>query len=200
MKKILFIFLLFLAFVIGFSISQISSINKKDKADENNDNYKVEVSTSIISPSVNPNDEYNNQNTYNNPIDEYFIPRINDSSLCEAEKREYQDSYRGVWKAEFENIMLWMNNKCVYQEDNDNLTAYKSSVEQLIDSTYSVVVTDWLDDYQLSPTSPERNSWGNGTRSGLNQIQAEIYRDAGMRLIDDSYSFLNKDYSKELYE
>lgn len=225
MKKILFIILLLSVFALGFSVSQISSINNKENAYKNNNNTKVKITTTHISPTIIPNNSNNNQNitgganaiskniisnthdndgiianTYNNPIDEYFIPRINDATLCEAEMREYQDTYRGVWKAEFDNIMLWMNKKCVYQEDKDKLTVYKNSVEHLIDSTYTVVVTDWLDDYKLPPKSSERNSWGNGTRSALNQIQAEIYRDAGMRLVDKDYSFLKKDYSKEHYE
>jgi hypothetical protein len=39
----------------------------------------------------------------------------------------------------------------------------------------------------------------------LNQLEGEIYRDAGMRLIKsisyrDDYVFLDVDYSKELYE
>jgi hypothetical protein len=136
---------------------------------------------------------------YCNPIDKYFIPRINNASP-EAKRREYQDTYRGVWESEFENIMKWMDKKCVYQKDKDKLIAYENSVMQLIDSTYAVIVTDWLDDYNLPPDSADRDSWGNGTRSGLNQIQAEIYRNSGMRLIDKSYTFLDKDYSKEHYE
>jgi hypothetical protein len=225
MKKLRFIILLLSVFALGFSVSQISNIYKKDNFYKNNENLKDEVITSEISPLLIPNDTGNNQNItvrtnvlskniisnpadnegiitniYNNPIDEYFIPRINGSDLCEAEIREYQDTYKGVWKAEFDNIMLWMNNKCVYQEDKHKLNTYKKSVEQLIDATYKIIVTDWQDDYKLPPKSPERNSWGNGTRSALNQIQAEIYRDAGMRLIDKSYSFLKKDYAKEHYE
>jgi len=46
---------------------------------------------------------------------------------------------------------------------------------------------------------------GNGTRSWLNQLEGEIYRDAGMRLIENihirgSYVFLDIDYSEESYE
>lgn len=136
---------------------------------------------------------------YSNPIDAYFLPRIKSAS-CEAERRQMQDTYRGVWKTEFENIMAWMQDKCVYQEDKDNLLLYEESVESLIETTRTVLVTDWLGDYELPPDSDERNSWGNGTRSGLNQKEAEIYRDAGMRLIDDSYIFMERDYSMELYE
>ncbi len=141
-------------------------------------------------------------NAYNNPIDEYFVPHINNPS-CEAELRGYQDTYRGVWESEFVNIMKWMYKKCKYQKDKDNLIAYKNSVEQLIDSAYTVIYTDLMDNYKKPPDSHDRNLSGNGTRSFLSQIRAEIYRDAGMKLIDiydRRYIFLDKDYSKEHYE
>jgi hypothetical protein len=138
--------------------------------------------------------------TYSNPIDEYFIPRINDAS---SGKTSYQDTYRGVWKAEFENILKLLDEKCVYQKDKDDLTAYKNSVEQLIKSTQDVVVTCWLDNYNMPPDT-YRHPSGNGTRSALGQIKGEIYRDASMLLIEKmynlNYKFLDKDYSKEHYE
>lgn len=133
---------------------------------------------------------------YSNPIDAYFLPRIENAS-CEAERRQMQDTYRGVWKTEFENIMAWMQDKCVYQEDKDNLLLYEESVESLVEATYTVLA---VTDYEFPPGSDERKSWGNSTRSNLNQEEAEVYRDAGMRLIDDSYIFMERDYSMELYE
>ena len=136
---------------------------------------------------------------YSNPIDAYFLPRIEHAS-CQVERREMQDTYRGVWKTEFENIMAWMQDKCVYQEDKDTLVLYEESVESLIETTRTILVTDWLGDYERPPGSNERNSWGNGTRSELNQKEAEIYRNAGMELIDDTYIFMERDYSMELYE
>lgn len=133
---------------------------------------------------------------YSNPIDAYFLPRIENAS-CEAERRQMQDTYRGVWKTEFENIMAWMQDKCVYQEDKDNLLLYEESVESLVEATYTVLA---VTDYEFPPGSDERKSWGNSTRSNLNQEEAEVYRDAGMKLIDDSYIFMERDYSMELYE
>ena len=133
---------------------------------------------------------------YSNPIDAYFLPRIENAS-CEAERRQMQDTYRGVWKTEFENIMAWMQDKCVYQEDKDTLLLYEESVESLVEATYTVLA---VTNYEFPPGSDERRSWGNSTRSNLNQKKAEVYRDAGMRLIDDSYIFMERDYSMELYE
>ena len=139
------------------------------------------------------------QEEYSNPIDAYFLPRIENAS-CEAERRELQDTYRGVWKTEFENIMVWMQDKCVYQEDKDTLLLFTKNVESLIETTRTILETDWLDNYSQPPGSDSRHSWGNGTRSGLNQKEAEIYRDAGMKLIDDTYIFKERDYALEHYE
>ena len=136
---------------------------------------------------------------YSNPIDAYFLPHIENAS-CEAERRELQDTYRCVWKTEFENVMVWMQEKCVYQEDKDHLLLFSKSVESLVETTHTILVTDWLDNYKQPPSSDGRKVWGNGIRSGLNQKEAEIYRDASMKLIDDTYIFEERDYSFEHYE
>lgn len=181
----------------GLSGKIDDNVDKSSKFMKSTNSKSITQSTSDgISTS---NNKITATNAYSNPIDEYFIPRIN-NALSQAGRREYQDTYRVVWKSEFENIMRCMYKKCKFQKDRDNLILYENSVKQLIDSTYNVVVTDWLESYKLPPESSTRNSWGNGTRSGLNQIQAEIYRDAGMRLVGEKYTFLDKDYSKEHYE
>ncbi len=132
---------------------------------------------------------------YANPIDAYFLPRIEQAS-CEAERREWQDHYREVWKTEFENVLSWMDQKCEYPEDREQLQLFAKSVETLIGTTRAVLVTDWLDHYGQPPGSG-RGSWGNGTRSGLNQTEAELYRDASMKLIDDRYVFMERSYAPE---
>lgn len=136
---------------------------------------------------------------YSNPIDAYYLPLIKNAG-CEAERRELQDDYRGVWKTEFENVMAWMQNKCVYQEDKDNLLLYQKSVDSLLDAANPVLITASLDDYNLPPDSAERNIWGTGTRSGINEKRGELYRAASMNLIDSTYVFLDRDYSLEHYE
>ena len=95
-----------------------------------------------------------------------------------------------------------MKDKCVYQVDIDKLSEYDAAVSVLVDATRTVLITDWLKDYELPPDSPDRYSWGNGTRSGLNQKQGESYRDAGMRLIGYYYDyiFLECDYASLHYE
>lgn len=214
---------LFVLTIYCITLLFLSSCSKKVDSDVASTQVTPQVSTiatsadtSTVAPSQGPsmsptpsaseitsplNIVSNNTIIYSNPIDEYFVPRINDKTKCEAEKRVYQDTYRDVWEAEYENIMKYMYSKCVYQVDKKNLATYNKNVEKLIDSTRTVMVTDWSDTYK-TPTDkryPGRIG-GNGTRSALNQIEAEIYRDAGMRLIDDTYIFLKKDYSKEHYE
>lgn len=136
-----------------------------------------------------------NQEEYSNPIDAWFLPRIENAS-CEAECRQLQDTYRGVWKTEFENVMVWLQDKCIYQEDKDNLLLFEESVESLIETTYTI----WVTDYDLPPGSDGRKSWGAGTRGVLSQKEGEIYRDVSMNVIDGTYIFMERDYSLELYE
>lgn len=135
---------------------------------------------------------------YSNPIDSYFLPRI-ENAKCEADRRELQDIYMCVWKTEFDNVMLWMQDKCVYQEDKDNLLLYRERVESLIEITCTILKTDWSNDYNRLSSS-DRSSGGIGTNSGLHQTKAEIYRDASVKLMYDTYVFMERDYSLEIYE
>lgn len=139
-----------------------------------------------------------NHTVYSNPIDAYFLPRIKYAS-CEIEVRVAQDKYLIVWSNEFEKIIKMMKAKCKYQKDKDVIDAYKKGINDLFDKTSSVLVTEWLDDYQLDPNSPNRGSWGNGTRSGLNQIRAEKLRNECLMLMPycKNYTYPNpKEFSK----
>ena len=64
---------------------------------------------------------------YGNPIDEYFLPRIA-TAFPEVARREYQDTYRGIWKSEFENIVQWVAENYTYQQDLDALSEYKKAL------------------------------------------------------------------------
>ena len=138
---------------------------------------------------------------YSNPIDEYFPPKI-ESAFPEIARRELQDAYRGVWEIEFQNVVAWLESKCYYQEDIDKLMKYTVSVDELISTARELMLNEWLAVYEILPNDPDRNSWGNGTRSGLNQVTGEIYRNAAILLIEhcDGYEFRKIDYSKEHYE
>ena len=134
---------------------------------------------------------------YHNPIDEYFLPRIQISS-SEVERRDYQDSYKGVWKEELYNILQWLDNKCVYQEDKDSLILLSKSVDDLINEYYRILLLEQFDLYLVKPD--ERVISGNAFRSNWNQIQGEIFRDVCIRLIADDYNFLERDYSQAVFE
>ena len=145
---------------------------------------------------------------YSNPIDEYFLPKF-ESAFPEVARRELQDTYRGVWEAEFENVIAWLKSKCYYQEDMDKMTQYAINVKNMVAAARVAVTMDWLDMYGISPDAPSKNThpygffeYGNGTRSGLNQIAGEIYRNAAMLLIDhcEGYAFRDVDYSQEYKE
>lgn len=145
---------------------------------------------------------------YNNPIDEYFLPKIYARDKCEAEIRDLQDTYKKVWKAEFKNVIKYLQEKCVYDEDKNNIKSMEKLVSDYAEKSREVIIPELLDAYKVNPNPGEgeetesRNSyWGNGTRSRLNQIEGEIYRDASMRIIDvwgeeTGYEFRKIDYSK----
>lgn len=145
------------------------------------------------------------KNLYDNPIDEYFLPKINAADSSQAEIRAYQDDYKYAWKKEFRNLTKWLSEKCTYKEDKKNIQEMKKSVLEYVEKSKKVISTELLDTYKVNPNPEQgeesRNSyWGNGTRSRLNQIEGEIYRDASMRIINlygmgEKYEFRKIDYS-----
>ena len=150
------------------------------------------------------------EESYDNPIDAYFLPIINSKDISQAEIRTAQDTYRAVWASEFKNLMKWMRKKCVYQEDKKQIRAMDKRVKRNIELSKEVIATELLDIYEISPDSNKNKDsdtrswyWGNGTRSRINQIQGEMYRDAIMRILelhndakDGGYEFRDIDYSK----
>ncbi len=150
-------------------------------------------------------DEKDGKILYDNPIDEYFLPKINAVDASQAEIRAYQDDYKYVWKEEFENLTKWLRKKCIFEEDKKKIQEMKKSVSEYVEQSKEVILTELLDTYKVNP-NPERGEesrnsyWGNGTRSRLNQIEGEIYRDASMRIINlygagEKYEFRKVEYS-----
>lgn len=145
---------------------------------------------------------------YNNPIDRCFMPIIYSEENSEVKIREAQDKYKELWMQEFENLMKVLHNKCIYDEDKKNIEILKKSIRNEIEAEMKVITTELLDAYKVNPDPKEENDisrmslWGNGTRSRLNQIEGEIYRDASMRIINiygfisgEKYEFRKNDYS-----
>lgn len=148
--------------------------------------------------------------SYDNPIDTYFQPRmVSDYKVAESTRRSYQDTYRGVWEAEYRHLIQWLKKKCIYEEDKRNIETMKKSLQSQIKSMREVLATELLNNYKINPDSTKvksgfsrSSSWGNGTRSRLNQMEGEMYRDAAMKIIQmhGNYKFRELDYSKESYE
>lgn len=148
--------------------------------------------------------------SYDNPIDAYFQPKmVSDYNVAESTRRGYQDTYRGVWKAEYKHLIQWMKKKCVYKEDRGEIEEMEKALQNQVEHMREVLATELLDNYKVNPDSTKNkdgmtrlSGWGNGTRSRLNQIEGEMYRDAAMQIIRlaGDYSFRELDYSKESYE
>lgn len=150
------------------------------------------------------------ESSYDNPIDAYFQPKmVSDFNVAEATRRGYQDTYRGVWKAEYKHLLKWLKKKCVYEEDRQQIEKMDKALKSQIESMREVLKTELLEDYKINPDSTKSNggmtrmsSPGTGTRSRLNQIEGEMYRDVAMKIINlqGGYKFRDLDYAKESYE
>lgn len=150
------------------------------------------------------------ESSYDNPIDAYFQPKmVSDYNVAEATRRGYQDTYRGVWRAEYKHLLKWLKKKCVFREDRENIEKMDKALQSQITSMREVLATELLENYKINPDSTKSgggmsrmSSWGNGTRSRLNQIEGEMYRDTAMKIIElhGDYKFRKLDYAKESYE
>lgn len=215
MKKYIFSWMI----ILLVSLVAVSCSTKEKAMQENLEEtqmFKEEISESIENDLVDYNDAMNyesqeeEQKNYDNPIDAYFLPKINSKDTSQAEIRAAQDTYRAVWASEFKNLMKWMRKKCVYQEDKKKIRAMEKRVKRNVELSKDVIATELLNIYEINPDSNKNKDsdarswhWGNGTRSRLNQIQGEMYRDASMRIIelhndakDGGYEFRDIDYSK----
>lgn len=190
---------------------EVSVEETGDDADAKEDADSGEEAAGVSDSGEDTETDYSEKYpVYNNPIDEYYRPII-DSDEAQVTIRWAQDAYKQVWEEEFANLMQWLESKCVYEEDKQNIRALKENVEKQVEIQREVCETELLDTYRINP-DPEkaedgdsRNTyWGTGTRSRLNQMIGEIYRDASMRIIlcssldeeDAPYEFRKIDYSK----
>ena len=209
MKKVCFVIFISLGILVGGLVSCENV--KSTKVEEETPTSTVVVEKETPTPTVKPDDGV----AYDNPIDEYFVPKIEYARKYESEasKKRLQDSYAIVWEREYINLIDYLKEKCVYKEDKNAIIKMKKSTYTNIDNTIAVVKTDFLDDYSINP-DPEKcidhvsriSSPGNSTRSRLNQIKGEMFRDEVMRIlsINREYVFVKQDYtavvdSEEMY-
>ena len=105
---------------------------------------------------------------WDNPVDRYWLARWRGS---QAEIRSVQDAYLGAWKEEYENILNYIEETAEYEVSKEGIINYKKGVDFQIENLNEVLV-------------PDRNMWGNGTFSWLNEEKARIYKTAAIILID----------------
>lgn len=145
---------------------------------------------------------------YNNPIDRSILPIIYSEECSEAEIREAQDTYKELWIQEFNQLMKTMRKKCIYPKDKKDIDIFEKKIESEVEAEIKVITTELVDSYKVNPDPKENDAisrmslWGNGTRSRLNQVEGQIYRDACMRIINiydqisgEKYEFRKSDYS-----
>lgn len=137
-----------------------------------------------------PNNSITNLSTFylmNNPIDDYFSPKLN--SKIEAEVRDTQEEYEKTWKKEYDKVIAIIRKKITYSQDKENLKNFEQSVQNLIKTATPVLETELSDSYKY-PDNTENRSPGNSTYSTQHGINGQIYRDASMLLIP----FLKDEY------
>lgn len=147
------------------------------------------------------------EEVYDNPIDSYFLPELNNDNNSMATLRTYQDTYRIAWESEFENIIKCLNKKCIYSEDKKSLLVLKKRVQKNVEQNLKFLKVELLDSYNINPRKPINSvsrisAEGNGTRSRLNQIAGEMYRDECMRILSvfREYTFMKRNYSTLIIE
>ncbi|MBR1599087.1 MAG: hypothetical protein IJ661_09280 [Lachnospiraceae bacterium] len=116
MKKNIFILIAF--FIgIGAGVSLMYFISKNKT--ENNipkENYSIDATKQTEDEaSANRDNELKTTSKtvqYDNPIDEYYLPQINNIDKSMSETRALQYSYGYVWREEYKNIIKWIEDIC----------------------------------------------------------------------------------------
>lgn len=116
-----------------------------------------------------------------NPIDPLFAEALYDAPDM-ANYRQIQELYYDTWKTQYDNIMKIIRNKCKYEEDIANYELFTKEMDEGFNNLQPLILNEMLDNYNI-PESPEKNSWGNGTRGRLLMYDGTMYRNACMFFI-----------------
>lgn len=143
---------------MGFN-DDVKNDSEDDMEEDSEDDFEDELDYTT--------DEYfiKKNSVYRNPIEQYYWSKLNSKDKSEKEHRKVQKDYQKAWKAEYQNLIKWMKEKCVYNEDKNNLSLLEKSVADQIDREKKVLGTDLTNDC-------------------LTQIEGELYRDVCMRILD----------------
>ena len=197
MKKNIIISILTIIIVIQFCVLIINhnhTLSIPIGLDANESQNKIANISNTIDKNLNLTYSY----FMNNPIDNYFSPKL--KSKTEAEVRDSLEKYETVWEEEYYKVIKIISKKCIYIEDKENLNAFTENVEKLIAAATPVLEMEMSDNYNLAPGSSEKHSWGNSTNSYLQGIKGQIYRDAGMLIIpylngEYEFPYMNENYN-----
>lgn len=98
-----------------------------------------------------------------------------------------------MWREEYNKIISIIHQKCIYDEDKENLNKYTECVEKLIELSTPVLFLEMLDNYNFEADMPGRLTGGNSTYSCLESLKGQIYRNACMLIArlfnEDEYEF-----------
>lgn len=158
-------------------------------------------------------DEYfvENYSIYRNPIDKYFWSKLYSWNASQQEIRQARNAYNEAWKTEYKNMMRWLKEKCIYEEDKKNISLLEKSISDQIEIEKKVMKTELTNAYEINPDpSKVENDFsrisllGHGMQERLNQSEGELYRDVCMRILnlhgqadgEYEFKFRETDYMK----
>ena len=193
MKKrfLLIVSTLLLCIVLSSCQNKDIVLSTKNAVNSNTSITLNTIDSATTNTPIAPPENNSDMSDRNNPIDNYFYPKL-ENAQAEVDIRTLQDSYYNAWKTEFNNVISYLNKKCKYQQDKNQISTYVKRLQDFLDDSTPVIVTDWGDVYSMDPKDPNRNPYGNGTLSGINEHQAKIYRDACIDIINrnSDYKFI----------
>ena len=208
-SKKLFVVLLCVFLISGCS-SKTENVSTADISEASTVAFEEE--TIDVKSNEQENDMYVEYTDFSNEIDDYVVKKLNEAgnSGTEAALRENEDIFCEAWKDEYTSVVNHFLKKCKYSADKKNLKKMKSSLEEYVKAMRGAVELEIIDGYNYPTTvkndstkEPRSTLMGNGTRSRLNLVEGEIYRDACISLLknkneEDSYEikFDEKKYNK----
>lgn len=136
-----------------------------------------------------------------NNIDQQYYLLITKPGISQIEFRDYQFRYYEIWKEEYDKVLTLLKTKVINEEDLANINNFDTNIQNMLKDNKNFILTELLDNYNVSPNTPGRNFGGNGTNDKLAVIKGKIYRNACMvivPLLDESeYQMpLNVDFNK----
>lgn len=174
--------------------------NQKPSTTIEKDQSEEEIS-GVISFSEN---DINNGIVEDNPIDKIFDEDFK-LGTSTVELRFISSKYLDAWKEEFNNVTERIKDEFKYNEDKNRVDEYRKSLSNFVDNASRLEWLNWAD----IETSPDQNrSFGTGAITGCNMVEAELYKNQTLFLIEKyfytfdreyNYFFKNDDSSMEEY-